>query len=89
MAAVVARYPEVERIVCGHVHRHTQLRFAGTLLCTAPSTATAIALRPYPDATPASFIEPPGFMLHHWTPGTGLVTHSIPVGSFPGPFPFA
>jgi hypothetical protein len=66
-----------------------QLRFARTLLCTAPSTATAIALRPYPDATPASFIEPPGLLLHHWTSGTGLVTHSIPVGSFPGPFPFA
>jgi len=89
LAAVVARYPAVERIVCGHVHRHMQLRFAGTLLCTAPSTATAIALRPYPDARPASFIEPPGFLLHQWRSGTGLVTHSIPVGSFPGPFPFA
>jgi 3',5'-cyclic AMP phosphodiesterase CpdA len=89
LAAVVARYPAVERIVCGHVHRHMQLRFAGTLLCTAPSTTTAIALRPYPDAKPASFIEPPGFLLHHWKPGTGLLTHSIPIGSFPGPFPFA
>jgi 3',5'-cyclic AMP phosphodiesterase CpdA len=89
LAAVVARYPAVERIVCGHVHRNMQLRFAGTVLCTAPSTTTAIALRPYPDAKPASFIEPPGFLLHHWKPGTGLLTHSIPIGSFPGPFPFA
>ncbi len=66
-----------------------QLRFAGTVLCTAPSTATAIALRPHPTAEPASFIEPPGFLLHHWKPGTGLLTHCIPIGTFPGPFPFA
>ena len=89
LAAVIARYPAVERIVCGHVHRQMQLRFAGTLLCTAPSTTTAIALRPFPAAKPASFIEPPGFLLHHWKADTGLLTHSIPIGSFPGPFPFA
>jgi 3',5'-cyclic-AMP phosphodiesterase len=89
LAAVIVRYPAVERIVCGHVHRQMQLRFAGTLLCTAPSTATAIALQPYPTAEPASFIEPPGFLLHHWKADTGLLTHSIPIGAFPGPFPFA
>ena len=89
LATVIARYPAVERIVCGHVHRQMQLRFAGTLLCTAPSTTTAIALRPLPAAEPASFIEPPGFLLHHWNADTGLLTHSIPIGSFPGPFPFA
>jgi hypothetical protein len=86
---VIAQYPSVERIVCGHVHREMQLRFAGTVLCTAPSTTTAIALRSRPTAEPASFIEPPGFLLHHWKPGTGLLTHSIPIGAFPGPFPFA
>jgi len=89
LATVIARYPAVERIVCGHVHRQMQLRFAGTLLCTAPSTTTAIALRPFPAARPASFIEPPGFLLHHWKADTGLLTHSIPIGTFPGPFPFA
>jgi hypothetical protein len=66
-----------------------QLRFAGTLLCTAPSTTTAIALRPFPTAKPASFIEPPGFLLHHWKADTGFLTHSVPIGAFPGPFPFA
>jgi hypothetical protein len=50
---------------------------------------TAIALRPFAAAKPASFIEPPGFLLYHWKADTGLLTHSIPIGSFPGPFPFA
>ena len=89
MAEVVSRYPAVERVLCGHVHRFMTLRFGGTLLCTAPSTATAIALRFAPDAEPASYLEPPGFLLHRWTPETGMVTHLVPLGSFPGPLPFA
>ena len=46
LAAIVGRFPAIERILCGHVHRTMQMRFAGTLLCMAPSTGTAIALRP-------------------------------------------
>ncbi|MBN8875843.1 MAG: metallophosphoesterase [Rhodospirillales bacterium] len=89
LAAVIARHPAVERVLCGHVHRHMQMRFGGTLACAAPSTATAIALRPVAEAAPASFLEPPGFLLHHWEPKRGMLTHAIPVGTFPGPFPFA
>ena len=66
-----------------------QMRFGGTTLCTAPSTTTAIALQLRPDATPASHIEPPAMLLHHWQEGTGLITHVIPIGTFPGPYPFA
>jgi 3',5'-cyclic-AMP phosphodiesterase len=89
LAGVVAHYPAIERVVCGHVHRFMQLRFAGTVLCTAPSTTTAIALQLRPDAEPASFIEPPACLIHHWKPDTGLITHLSPIGVFPGPFPFA
>ena len=66
-----------------------QLCFGGTILCTAPSTTTAIALRLRPEAKPASHIEPPAMLLHHWRKGTGLITHVVQIGSFPGPFPFA
>lgn len=89
LSAVLARHPQVERILCGHVHRAMQLRFGGTTLCTAPSTTTAIALRLQPNAIPASYIEPPAMLLHHWLPGTGLVTHVAPIGNFPGPYSFA
>jgi hypothetical protein len=89
LAEIVSRYPAVERIVCGHIHRFMQLRFGGTMLCTAPSTTTAIALRLDPNAKPASYIEPPALLLHRWTIDTGLVTHLVPIGSFEGPFPFA
>jgi 3',5'-cyclic-AMP phosphodiesterase len=89
LAKLVSRFPAIERIVCGHIHRFMQLRFGGTLLCTCPSTTTSIALRLFPSAEPASFIEPPAMLLHQWCEGTGLITHLVPIGAFPGPFPFA
>jgi 3',5'-cyclic AMP phosphodiesterase CpdA len=84
LGGIVSHYPAVERILCGHVHRH----ICGTLLVTAPSTTTAIALRLSRDAEPASFIEPPAMLLHHWQQATGLITHLVPIGTFPGPFDF-
>lgn len=88
LAAIVSRYPAVERVLCGHVHRHMSVRFGGTLLLTAPSTTTAIALRLAEGAEPASFVEPPAMLLHHWRQGTGLVTHHLPIQPGEGPLPF-
>lgn len=88
LAALIARFPNVERVLCGHIHRFMQARFGGTLLMTAPSTTTAIALRLAADAEPASFVEPPAMLLHHWSAASGLVTHHLPIGRFPGPFDF-
>ena len=39
LAQIVAKHPQIERILCGHLHRPIQARFAGTIACTAPSTA--------------------------------------------------
>jgi Icc protein len=88
LEGLLSRYPAVERVLCGHVHRQMHRRFGGTLLSIAPSTATTIALRPYDGAEPACFIEPAGFLLHQWR-DDGLLTHSVTIGSFPGPLPFA
>ncbi len=89
LAEVIARHSQVERVVCGHIHRFMQLLFGGSLLCTAPSTTTAIALRLRPDAEEASYIEPPALLLHHWREDVGLITHWVPIGEFAGPMPFA
>jgi hypothetical protein len=58
------------------------------MLVTAPSTTTAIALRLAENAEPASFVEPPAMLLHHWRPQHGLITHLVPIGSFRGPLNF-
>lgn len=85
LAALVQRHPQVDRILCGHVHRAAQLRFAGTMVATAPSTAYQVALELGHDGE-AHLIagEPPGFLLHRWHGGR-LTTHVIPVGDFGAP----
>lgn len=88
LAAVIRRHPQVERVLAGHVHRFMAVAFGGTIAVTAPSTATAIALRLAPKAEPASSLEPPGFLLHRWSKTGPLVTHLVPIGRFPGPYAF-
>jgi Icc protein len=88
VGAVIARHPQVERVLCGHHHRPIQIRWAGTIGSVAPSTAHQVTLD-LREGAPSSFrLEPPAFHLHCWIPGAGIVTHQAYVGTFPGPFPF-
>jgi 3',5'-cyclic AMP phosphodiesterase CpdA len=87
-AAVVRRNPQIERILCGHLHRTIDHRFVGTIAGTAPATAHQLVLDITPGA-PAEFaFEPPGYQLHYWREGIGLVTHTAVFGDWPGPFPY-
>lgn len=89
MAEIVRRYPNVERVVCGHHHRPITTRWAGTIGSVAPSTAHQVTLDLLPHGNPASFtLEPPGFHLHLWDSNAGLVTHTVNIGTFDGPHPF-
>jgi Icc protein len=88
-AAVIGRHPQVERVVCGHLHRPIQARVGGTLASTAPSTAHQVALD-LADVHPLAFVmEPPACQLHVWRADTGLVTHTSYIGDFEGPYRFA
>jgi 3',5'-cyclic-AMP phosphodiesterase len=87
LAAVIGRHGQVERVLCGHVHRSIQCRFAGTLAQSAPSCAhqTELIL----GEAPATWIcEPPAVLLHWWDPAAGLVSHVSMIGDFgpPGRF---
>jgi len=88
MKAIVQRHPQVERVLCGHLHRPIQVRWAGTLASTAPSPAHQVALDLSPDAPSQFVMEPPGYQLHKWQPETGLVSHTAYIGKFDGPYPF-
>ena len=63
-AAVAARHPQVERILCGHLHRAIDRRFAGTVAGTAPSTAHQLRLNLTAEAPLRFMLEPPGYQLH-------------------------
>jgi 3',5'-cyclic-AMP phosphodiesterase len=88
IAAVISGFPAVERVLCGHVHRLMTARLGTVLAMSCPSTASQIALRLTNDAKPASFLEPPGCLLHLWHPGTGLVSHLSPIGDYGPPMNF-
>ena len=89
LAELLRDFVNIERVVCGHHHRPITVRWGGTIGSVAPSTAHQVTLDLIPDNSPATFtMEPPGFQLHLWTPEAGIVTHTVPIGSFEGPFPF-
>jgi 3',5'-cyclic AMP phosphodiesterase CpdA len=80
-AAVIGRHAQVERVVCGHVHRAIQQRFAGTLAQTAPSCAHQAELI-LGDAPATWICEPPAVLLHRWDPADGLVSHISLIGEY-------
>ena len=87
-AEVVARHTQVERIVCGHHHRAITTKVAQAIASISPSVAHQVEMSLLPDDPGAFVLEPPAFQLHRWTPEDGIVSHTVYVEQFPGPFPF-
>lgn len=83
---IVAAHPNIERILCGHMHRSMHLRWRGTVVSIPFSTVEQIHLGFAAAAPLATIAEPPGFQLHYDDPVDGLITHAVPVGRFEGPY---
>lgn len=84
---VIRPYRNIERIVCGHLHRTIVCRVGSTVASTCPGAAHQISLDLRPNAALHFNFEPPGYQLH-WQGAHGLVTHHALIGDFPGPYPF-
>lgn len=80
-AKVIGEHSQVERVLCGHVHRAIQTRFAGTIAQIAPGIAHQVKLR-LREGRGGWTKEPPGFLLHQWNGEGGLITHELPIGDF-------
>jgi 3',5'-cyclic AMP phosphodiesterase CpdA len=87
-AAVIARHPQVRRIVCGHHHRPIFTTVGQAVVSIAPSVAHQVELAFDPSDKGSFRFEPPAFHLHRWTHEDGIVTHMAYVENFPGPYPF-
>lgn len=83
LAALVRRHPQVERILCGHVHRPIVKRFAGTVATVCPSTAVQVQLELRHSGEVRLVDEPVACQLHLWTEALGLVSHTsyVPMGA--------
>jgi Icc protein len=79
LGALLARHPQVRRVVAGHVHRATFGMVGRCPVVTCPSTTVQVAFAP--DA-PELVLEPgpPAFALHVWRDGE-LASHVQPVSS--------
>jgi 3',5'-cyclic AMP phosphodiesterase CpdA len=88
LEALIAKHPNVERVLCGHVHRPVHRRFGGTIASIAPSTAHQVVLDLHADAPSRFVLEPGAFALHYWNADVGLVSHHAYVEQFDGPYPF-
>ena len=85
---LIAGYPNVERVICGHLHRSIQVRFGGSIAMTAPSPAHQVCLDLSPNAPSAWTLEPPGLVLHALNEANQIISHIVATGCFEGPFPF-
>jgi Icc protein len=88
LEALIARHPNVERVICGHLHRAIDVRFGGSIASTSPAPAHQVSLDLDPDAPSTWTLEPPAFRVHALPAGGRLVTHLAPIGEFEGPYPF-
>ena len=85
---VVADHRQVERILCGRVHRPIQTLWPGTMGSCAPSPAHQ-GLLPLGEEDKQIFImKPPACHLHLWRPAVGLITHLSFIGEYDGPYSF-
>lgn len=88
LEALIAQHPNVERVLCGHVHRPMFVRFGGTIASAVPAPAHQVTLDLAPGAPSTFTLEPPAFALHRYDPHGGIVTHHGYVETFDGPYPF-
>lgn len=87
LEAILKQHNNIERILCGHLHRSIQARFANTFASTCPAPAHQVTLDLNPGGPSCFRMEPPGYQLHAWLDGR-LVTHTGVFGDYAGPYPF-
>jgi Icc protein len=92
LAAFIGRHRRTRLVAAGHVHRAVLTSFAGVAATICPAPNHAVDLDLIEARVPSLRIDPPGFHLHVWLEGTSeqgqLVTHFVPIGDFPGRYPF-
>jgi 3',5'-cyclic-AMP phosphodiesterase len=88
LGALLARHPQVERILTGHHHRSVVGRLGSAIVIVAPAVVHQTEFSLLSNGGDALVLEPPAFQLHLDVPGSGMASHTLYVERFPGPFPF-
>lgn len=89
MEAVVRRYPSVERVIAGHMHRDITIRWGGTIASTSASLVFQMSLDLNQGAESSFVLEPPVCSVFRWTEDLGLTGYTSPIGDYGPKQPFA
>jgi 3',5'-cyclic AMP phosphodiesterase CpdA len=88
LGEVVAKYSNIERILCGHIHMLTHARWHGTIVTSAPSMGMQLGLDLTMKKESEFLLTEPGYLLHYWTQYEQLITHAVSLEASEGPFLF-
>jgi 3',5'-cyclic-AMP phosphodiesterase len=88
LSAILKRHRQILALWCGHNHRPIETVFGGVPASIIAGVAHQVAFHFHDDREGALVLEPPAFKLHHFSAGTGIVSHTVYVEDYPGPFPF-
>lgn len=88
LAEAVARHPEVEKIMCGHIHLMAHSWLAGRPVCSAPSIGMRLAWSPNGLTTSRYLLSPPAYLWHMHNSDGVLVSHEFTLDNPDGPFGF-
>ncbi len=88
MAEIVSAHPQVQRILCGHVHRPATIGWAGTVVSTAPSVSFQMLLDLRQESQSGYVMEPAACALYYWSPKSGLAGHLSFIGDYGPPRAF-
>lgn len=80
LGAIIARAPQVERIVAGHVHASMMRRFHGTIAMSCPATSHTMLPDVNQPERIAARMERPACLLHVWSDSTALITYTSVIG---------
>jgi 3',5'-cyclic AMP phosphodiesterase CpdA len=83
---LITPYSNIERVLCGHVHRTIVCRVGNAVASTCPGTSHQVELDLRDPGGLGANFEPPGYQLHWFHPGGGAVTHHALIGQFDGPY---
>lgn len=84
-ADIVSTHGNIERILCGHIHRTVISLVGGVVASTCPATAHQVELDLTDPGRLAANFEPPGYQLHQIHSGSSVTHHAV-IGDYAGPY---
>lgn len=85
---IIAKYPNIERILCGHIHLEAHIKWCGTIVSTAPSMGLQLSLDLTLKEPSQFYVEAPGYQLHFYHQDKHLISHTLYVKDMNGPYLF-